>query len=175
MVGIPTRGTRGFLHSTTRCMYLEYGCTRFCAGGGRWPGRRNEKGPKYVQIRKPVTKCERMRSGGTELWCPRLRDERGAPLGQARPTPTRPEPSGGGRGPLQVIMNIITMTINKSRMRLTPVLSRALLSSVPAATSKARAGAIGGGGHRGHPGRRAGPGGGPRGTLSGTCARGEAR
>ena len=36
------------MHSTTRYMYLEHGCTRFCAGGGRWPGRRNEKGPKYV-------------------------------------------------------------------------------------------------------------------------------
>ena len=127
------------------------------------------------QIRKPVTKCERMRSGGTELWCPRLRDERGAPPGQARPTPTHPEPSGGGRGPLQVIMNIITMTIYKSRMRLAPALSRALLSSVPAATSKARTCAIGGGGHRGHPSHRAGGGGGPRGALGGTCARREAR
>ena len=175
MGGHANARVRGFLHSTTRYMYLERGCTRFCAGGERWPGRRNEKGPKYVQIRKPVTKCERMRSGGTELWCPRLREERGAPPGQARPTTTHPEPSGGGRGALQVIMNIITMTIYKSRMRLAPALSRARLSSVPAATCEARTCAIGGGGHRGHPGRRAGGGGGPCGTLSGTCARREAR
>ena len=48
MGGHANARVRGFLHSTTRYMYLEHGCTRFCAGGGRWPGRRNEKGPKYV-------------------------------------------------------------------------------------------------------------------------------
>ena len=48
MGGYANARVRGFLHSTTRYMYLEHGCTRFCAGGGRWPGRRNEKGPKYV-------------------------------------------------------------------------------------------------------------------------------
>ena len=48
MGGHASARVRGFLHSTTRYMYLEHGCTRFCAGGGRWPGRRNEKGPKYV-------------------------------------------------------------------------------------------------------------------------------
>ena len=104
-------------------------------GGGRTGVTKRVKNTS--QIRKAVTKCERMRSGGTELWCLRLRDERGAPPGQARPTPTRPEPSGGGRGPLQVIMNIITMTIYKNRMRRAPALSRARPSSVPAATSKA--------------------------------------
>ena len=48
MGGHANARVRGFLHSTTRYMYLEHGCTRFCAGGGRWPGRRNEKSPKYV-------------------------------------------------------------------------------------------------------------------------------
>ena len=48
MGGHANARVRGFLHSTTRYMYLEHGRTRFCAGGGRWPGRRNEKGPKYV-------------------------------------------------------------------------------------------------------------------------------
>ena len=73
-----------------------------------------------------------------------------------RHQPARNHPSGGGRGPLQDIMNIIAMTIYESRMRRAPVLSRALLSSVSAATRGARACAIGGGGHRGHPSHRAG-------------------
>ena len=45
----------------------------------------------------------------------------------------------------------------------------------PAAGSGIADGTNGGSSHRGHPGCRAGDGGGPRGALGGTCARREAR
>ena len=164
MGGHANARVRGFLHSTTRYMYLEHGCTRFCAGGGRWPGRRNEKGPKYVPNKETRYK---MRAHAQRWYRTVVLAAPGRAWGTTWPGPTDTNPPGtiwGRPGAVTGHYEYNNNEINKSRMRLTPVITRALLSSVPAATSKARTCAIGGGGHRGHPGRRAGGGGGPCGA-----------
>ena len=82
---------RGFLHSTTRYMYLEHGRTRFCAGGGRWPGRRNEKGPKYVPNKETRYK---MRAHAQRWYRTVVTTAPGRAWGTTWPGPTDTNPPG---------------------------------------------------------------------------------
>ena len=91
MGGHANARVRGFLHSTTRYMYLEHGCTRFCAGGGRWPGRRNEKGPKYVPNKETRYKMR----AHAQRWCRTVVPAApGQAWGTTWPGPTDTNPPG---------------------------------------------------------------------------------
>ena len=91
MGGHANARVRGFLHSTTRYMYLEHGCTRFCAGGGRWPGRRNEKGPKYVPNKETRYK---MRAHAQRWYRTVVTTAPGQAWGTTWPGPTDTNPPG---------------------------------------------------------------------------------